>query len=238
MGLKRAIFITVIAAFLFFSPAAAQLPEPRGFVNDYADVLGGHSGEIENLAADVEKSTSAEIAVVTISGLPEGYDIFTYGVELFEKWGIGKKSRDNGVLVHISVREKKWRIEVGYGIEPVINDAKAGRIGRETIEKAFETGEYGKEAYNAVSMIAAEIKGEPSPDPVSSIISFIQNDPLTFAVIVMLLAAAIAILVLTGNGWILYAVVRIILLILSRGRFGGGRSGGGGAGRFIRLPAI
>lgn len=229
----------IIAAIILCPIVLAQLPEPSGFVNDYAGVLGAYSGQTESLVRDIESSTSAEIAVVTIPKLPEGYDIVSYGVDLFEKWGIGKRGKDNGVLVLISIEEKKWRIEVGYGLEGNLNDAKVGKIGRETLEKAFETGEYGSEVYNAVQMIRSEI--EPATyeaDPTQEIVTFIQNNPLTVAIIAILIVGGIVLMVITGNGWILFIIVRIIMMILTRGRFGGGRSGGGGAGRFIKTPVI
>lgn len=232
----RLIPFLAAAFILLVAPVHAQIPEPYGFVNDYAAVLGPYAGGIESLAAEIEKTTSAEIAIVIIPKLPEEYDIFTYGVELFEKWGIGKRGQDNGVLILVAVEEKKWRIEVGYGLEGALNDAKVGRIARETIEKAFETGQYGAEVYNAVGLIAAEIESEPAaPDPMAELIYFVQKEPLTFGAIIILVLIGIAALVLTGNGWVLYIIVRIIMMILTRGRFGGGRSGGGGAGRFISL---
>ncbi len=226
-------FLPVILVFIFLvGIASAQLPDYVGYVNDFAGVLGPDARMIESNIAYIEDQTTAEIAIVTIQELPEGYDALTYGVELFEKWGIGKADRDNGLLILLSIKEKKWRIEVGYGLEPFINDAKAGRIGREYLEPAFESGNYSLGVNNAVVAIGQEIM--EAQDSGEYIISeIIENiDPLTAIIIVILVVILIVVLALTGNIWIVYLIIRFILMLLSGGRggFGGGKSGGGGAG--------
>ena len=171
--------------------------------------------------------------MVTIPELPENYDMLTYGVELFEKWGIGKADRDNGLLILLSIKEKKWRIEVGYGLEPIINDAKAGRIGREYLEPAFESGNYGEGVNEAVIAIGQEIMdAQNSGEYIIS--DMIDNiDPLTAIIVVIIIIILIVVLALTGNIWVVWLILRIIMMLLSGGRgggFGGGKSGGGGAG--------
>ena len=104
--------------------------QPTGFVNDYAKILSAQEKqEIETLLKQIEKSTTAEIAVVTTPSL-EGLSLEKYAVELFENWGIGKKDGDNGLLILIAPTERKYRIEVGYGLEEVITDSIAGNIAK------------------------------------------------------------------------------------------------------------
>lgn len=102
--------------------------KPHGYVNDYANVLSGHvKARLENIISRFEKQTTIEIAVVILKELKD-YTIEEAAVELFEKWGIGKKNKDNGVLLILSIKERKIRIEVGYGLEGIVPDSVAGRI--------------------------------------------------------------------------------------------------------------
>ncbi|MBN2101914.1 MAG: TPM domain-containing protein [Candidatus Aenigmarchaeota archaeon] len=224
----------ILALFLLAGIASsAALPDYVGYVNDFAGVLGQDARIIESNIAYIEDKTTAEIAVVTIPEFPENYDTLTYGVELFEKWGIGKADRDNGLLILLSVKEKKWRIEVGYGLEPIINDAKAGRIGREYLEPALESGNYSSGVNEAVIAIGQEIMG--AQDSGEYIISDMIDsiDPVTAIIVVVIIIILIVVLALTGNIWVVWLILRIILMLLSGGRgggFGGGKSGGGGAG--------
>jgi len=101
------------------------LGEPKGYVNDYAKLLMpgeqlGLSGALEALEDDI----GAELVFVTIDSL-KGDSIENFAIELFADWGIGKKGQDNGVLVLISKNDKKVRIEVGYGLEPLITDIES-----------------------------------------------------------------------------------------------------------------
>lgn len=129
-----ALFAACIALFGMGSVSSAQafVPpgEPDGFVNDYADVLSpGVEEGLEAQLMEFERNTRQEIAVVTISHL-ETETIESYSTKLFEAWGIGKVGLDNGVLVLIAVQDKKFRIEVGYGVEGVLTDVRSGQIMR------------------------------------------------------------------------------------------------------------
>ncbi len=99
------------------------------YVTDLAGVIdGGTQAKINAMAGDVERKTGAQIAVVTVKSL-DGKSVEDYAVDLYKKLGIGHKD-DRGVLLLVAPSERKYRIEVGYGLEPVINDARAGDIGR------------------------------------------------------------------------------------------------------------
>jgi len=105
----------------------------------------------------LEKETSAEVAVLTIEKLPE-VEIEEYAVEVFENWGIGKKDEDNGVLLLVSRDDRKIRIEVGYGLEGVINDGRAGSIIRDEISPKFKKEDYEGGTWDGVSKIEEYIK--------------------------------------------------------------------------------
>jgi len=162
-GIKKFFFISVF--FLSILPLLnaatdVQFPKPTGFLQDNAQILTDmEQKEILNFLNQIEKKTSAEVTVVTIRSL-NGTTIEDYSNKLFESWKIGKKGKDNGVLMLISIDDKQIRLEIGYGLEGEINDAKAGRIIRNDIAPFFQKNEYGNGIMAGLTSIAAEI----SPD--------------------------------------------------------------------------
>ena len=120
---------------LLLSPTlvpADQIQEihPTGYVTDLASVLSeAERARLEALCSELEQKTGAQMAVVTVQSL-EGESIEQYSANLFKHLGIGSKKDNRGVLLLLAPTERKYRIEVGYGLEPVINDARAGDAGR------------------------------------------------------------------------------------------------------------
>lgn len=140
--------------------SAFSLPDYKGFVNDFADILT--DAEEQNLTQTLvsfEKETSHEIAVVTVTSLEE-ITIEEYATELFGKWGIGKKDADNGVLLLVAPNEREVRIEVGYGLEGVLTDAISSEIINDVIVPAFKAGQFWNGIKNAVDTITKVTKGE------------------------------------------------------------------------------
>lgn len=127
-GLYIAI-IFILWTWYAYDTFSQEIPKPIGYVNDFADVLTlGEEKILEAIIKDYEAKSTVEIVVVTIKSL-EGESVEQYAVKLFEAWGIGKKGKDNGFLILNSINDKKWRIEVGYGLEGFITDGYAGSIG-------------------------------------------------------------------------------------------------------------
>lgn len=143
---------------------ATTYPEPQGkLVNDFANILDAPTKDrIEQTLRDFEKKTTNEIAVVLIPDL-QGENVDMYAVKLFEKWKIGKKGKDNGLLLLIAVKDRKWRFEVGYGLEGALNDAKCGHIGREYMVPYLKKGDYGKGIEEALSAIIKNIEVSEIP---------------------------------------------------------------------------
>ena len=112
---------------LFIAAVTLAQLRPVGFVNDFADiVIDDYS--LESKLNNIEKETSVEISIVTISSLPSGETMQTYANKLFNEWGIGKKGEDNGLLILISAKEERIQIETGYGLEGILPDGRVGRI--------------------------------------------------------------------------------------------------------------
>jgi uncharacterized protein len=104
--------------------------QPSGYVTDLAGILPAETkSRLESLCTELEQKTGAQMAIVTVGSL-DGESVETYAVDLFKQLGVGKKKDSRGVLLLVAPHDRKYRIEVGYGLEPVINDARAGDAGR------------------------------------------------------------------------------------------------------------
>lgn len=160
-------FLSFFSIFFFFCVSvvlAQTFPKPVGYVNDFANLYSeSFEQTLEQELKELEASTSAEIAVVTVENLQDT-SIEDYAVRLFENWKIGKEKQDNGVLVLIAREEREARIEVGYGLEGAITDARAGRIIREQMIPAFRQNDYEKGTKAAVEVVKKYIRGEAVPE--------------------------------------------------------------------------
>lgn len=130
--------------------------KPEGYLSDYAHVVDPQSKqEIEQYCYRVEQAAGVQIALVTIDSL-EGRDIETVSNRLFRHFGVGSKKGDQGVLLLLAIKDRKNRIEVGYGIEPYLTDGFSGSILR-TIRPELQAGRYGPALYTAAQAMADQI---------------------------------------------------------------------------------
>src|SRR5436309_12376211 len=185
---------------------------PTGYVTDLAGVIGAETkARLETLCAEVAQKTGAQMAIVTVGSL-EGESVENYAVDLYMQMGVGSKKDNRGVLLLVAPNERKYRIEVGYGLEPVINDARARDAGRAMVP-FLRQGDYSKAAEVAAWQLAkyiaddagATLSGQP---PVGRIRN--RGDGNTNLGIWFLLGLLVFFLVIGG--------------LASRG---GGRRGGG-----------
>jgi uncharacterized protein len=122
-----------LLAFPFLRGESVSELRPAGYVNDFAQVVDPDTvAQLNNICEQIDQKAHTQLAVVTVNSL-EGVDIESYAVELYKKWGIGYKGTDRGVLILLAVRERRYRIEVGYGLEPILPDGKVGGFGREAV---------------------------------------------------------------------------------------------------------
>jgi uncharacterized protein len=139
----------------------ATMPAPTGYVDDYAGVLSGAGKtELEDLCREVHDKTKAQVFFVTVKTL-DGETVETFANELFAKWKIGEKKTDRGVLLVLAIAEHKRWIEVGYGLEGILNDAKVGDIGREMVPelKAEKYDDAARTGVRGVSKVIAADAG-------------------------------------------------------------------------------
>jgi len=144
--------------------AEPNYPLYSAYVNDYVGLLDSSwKSKIEELISNVESTTTCEIAVAIVPSI-QGVSQEEYAAGLFEKWGIGKKKEDNGVLLLISPEgtpgNRPLRIEVGYGLEGTITDLEAGRIIRDIIAPKLAAGDFNTAVYDGVVAIANQIYSE------------------------------------------------------------------------------
>ncbi len=149
--------IMLCGFFLLIVPSltwSANWPAPLGHVSDFAHVVSAEeAASIENLLTQLEQKTGSQVAVVTVPSV-EGGDVDGAAVDLFKTWGIGRKGKDDGVLILASIQDRHMRIEVGYGIESILPDGKAGEIIRGLITPSFKQGKYGEGLLYGASAVA------------------------------------------------------------------------------------
>jgi uncharacterized protein len=237
-----ALFLALFSAGAF---AAEKYPAPRGAVNDFANVIDQDSAsKMEALAREVLEKTGTAVVVVTVPTIGEGEETSLYVNGLYKAWGIGKKGEDKGVLIFLTVKERKIRIETGYGVEGILPDGLVGEIRDTYLKPQLQAGNYGQAFYDTLyacsSYIAkdagVQLSGTPAPYRTKARAE--KKGISVTGIIIFLIIAALLIGTKTGRRMLPW----ILLLFLSGGGrggggfsggfggFGGGGSGGGGAG--------
>jgi uncharacterized protein len=229
---------TVVVALTVVLAAQAEPVKqlkPTDYVNDFAHVLNSTAiAQIDDICHQVEEKAHAQIAVVTIHSL-DGDDIESYAVDLFHQWGVGSKSTDHGVLVLYAIDDHKYRIEVGYGLEPILPDGKTGDIGREAIP-IMRAGNYSQALLLVTSRIAQVIAQDAGVQ-----ITTPQGTPLPARPVerpekgispggILLLIIVIVIVLVTPLRSILFWMLFSNIFGGGGGYRGGGGFGGGGFG--------
>jgi uncharacterized protein len=145
-----------------FALQIAAFPRPDGYVNDFASILDEPAETyLESYLSTLERDTSAEVVVATVTSL-DGMSIEEYANRLFAGWGIGKRHKDNGVLLLVAPNEREVRIEVGYGLEGTIPDGLAGDIVRVQIIPQFKANNFPKGIGSGLDRIARIVRQDPS----------------------------------------------------------------------------
>jgi len=160
-------FSIIVFSALAASARAQEVPIPTltPYVTDLAGVIEPqYADAINNYASQLDASTTAQIAVLTVNST-QPMSIEEYAVDVFAQNGIGQKGVDNGVLVVVAVADRQWKIEVGYGLEGVLNDAKVSRIGRQYLSAYFVNGSYGEGTYLTVKALGDVIAGNDTTIP-------------------------------------------------------------------------
>jgi uncharacterized protein len=199
---------------LFFAFTAAAVDwkalKPQGYVSDFAGVIGPASRtDIERYAGAVERATGAQMALVTIPSL-NGEPIEDVANTIFRAWGVGKKGKDEGILLLLAVNDRKSRLEVGYGLEPILPDGFSGSILRQ-MRPALRNQQYGEALKAAAQTIGSTIANAKHVSIETPLPRSVPPE--------------------TGSdipwGFIIFAGIILLMVFRSRGPRGYGGGGGG-----------
>lgn len=160
------LLVVVLALFGWAGAASAlEIPAYRGYVNDYAGMLSPEAAaQLERALADFDRTDSTQVAILTIPTL-EGGALEDFSIKVVEKWGVGSKGKDNGVLLLVVRDDRKVRIEVGRGLEGVLTDLISGRIIAQVITPAFKEGRMDEGVLAGTASIIQATRGEFKADP-------------------------------------------------------------------------
>jgi uncharacterized protein len=238
-----------------------ELPQPSNpprLVNDFGQMMSPtQQDNLERLLLNFEQTSSTQIAIVTVNNL-DGHEAADYAISLFNKWRIGQKGKNNGVLIFAAKEDRKMWITTGQGLEGALTDAQSGMIVRNEMRPAFQTGDYYNGFLKAAEAVVAATKGEYVNDKTKE-----PQAPNGIFFVVFIIIVIIIITALKGgggkggNGRYMsrrgsdFLTGAILGSLLNGGRgssgggwggdsggfggggfggFGGGYSGGGGAG--------
>jgi len=143
-------FFMLVSVFIAHSSTPQPPSIPRDYVTDLAGIMDSDTKIRLNAALqELERKTLAQVLVLTVRSLG-GQAIEEFAFNTKEKWRLGQKGKDNGILIVVSVADRKYRFEVGYGLESVLPDSLAGTIGREYLVPFLKKGDYSTGIANAV----------------------------------------------------------------------------------------
>jgi uncharacterized protein len=216
----RSLRAAALAAALTFASSALALDtsklQPHGYLSDFAGVVDPRAAQaIESYCGEVERATGAQFAVVLVKTL-EDEPIEDVANRLFRQWGVGKKGKDEGLMLLLAIQDHKQRAEVGFGLEGVIPDAYAGDVLR-GIRPILRQGNYGGALLAAVQQFGQHIAqskgvalaGQPIPGPAT------RQQPGG------------------AGGFFGILIVIFVAFLILRAFFGGGGGGSGGVGGFL-----
>jgi len=233
-GRLAPVLLLLLAIMFLAGPAPAAdpvLPRPSGAVNDFAGVISAAEREsMESLAREVLQKTGTAVVVATVPTVGDR-TADDYATRLYEAWGIGKRGEDKGVLILLALKERRVRIETGYGVEGILPDGVAGEILRLHVIPLLKQGDYGKGLANAVTAVSdviarhagVTLTGRPQMQPARPA----GETPLSPFTLVLLAVVAL-LLLFTETGRHILAMI----LFDGSGRGGGIRYGGRSSGGF------
>ncbi len=218
--MKRSLILKICVTFvLFFAIAPAHSEDIKkiqatGYVMDFAGVIKPDSkAQLEALCAELEQKTGAQMAIVTVKSL-DGNEIEPYASDLYKQLGLGQKKDDRGVLFLVAPNDRKYRPEIGYGLEPVITDARAGDAGR-LVVPFFRQGDYS----GGIAAAAWQLAKYVADDKGVTLTAMPQMRQVRQQS--------------KSGGWWVWVILAIIVFIILTSRGGSNTGGGGSSGWWI-----
>lgn len=234
---KRAFSLITVAWIVLFcaqaASAALNLPDqPRDHVVDLAGVIDdGTERQLNGFLRELEQKTTAQVVVLAVPST-DGVPIEDFSLDIaHNRWKIGKKGKDNGLLVTVAVNDRKYRFEVGYGLEGVLPDSLAGEIGRRYLVPRFRQGDYGG-GITAATLVFANVIAENAKVEIGGMPKVEQRRQAVgrklgsgSSLLLLVVLAILAVVFVRHPGLLL-----LLLVSSPRGGFSGGGFGGGGFG--------
>ena len=213
---------------------ALDVPALRGRVNDYAGAM--QANQVQSLEArlmQLERDTGHQLAVLTVPTL-DGEDIEGFSIRVAENWKIGKKGFDNGAILVVAVKDRRLRLEVGYGLEGLLPDAIAKRVTADYIVPHFRQQDYGGGIVAGIAAVDKILRQEPLPEAARKKAQSRANN-LSFPVMLAITFAVLGLMAFGANAnrqrsnmWGARGRRQGPMIFGGPGGWGGGGSGGGG----------
>ena len=238
---STAIYVLPAALVIAAAAQGQDLPVPQTHVADRANLIDPQvEAALDAILAELERKTTAQVVVLTVK-TTGGTPIEQYALAIAERWQLGQKDKDNGLLVVVASADRKYRFEAGYGLEGIVPDSYCGSVGRKYFVPAFRRGSYGEGIYQGTQVIAQQIAkahnvrlsagpalpaGRRVRSPAGAAV------PCCTGTFPLLLFTYVLLSVLRGRRRGLMFWGLPILLGSMGGRHGGSSFGGGGFGSF------
>ncbi len=212
--------------------AERPFPKPEGLVNDFANVISPlYKQKIAAVTAELLQKTGVPIVVVTMPDIG-GAEYNDYANRLYSAWGIGKKGEDKGVLIFVAVKERKLRIETGYGVEGILPDGLVGEIRDRYMTPLLKQDKFGEGLFEGVLAVARVIAkasgvGLSGQAPQSS---RKKQDGFSLFPVIILLIVIMLISRMFGGSWFYFLL--LLFGLGGGGGYGSSRSSGGIGGGF------
>ena len=206
MTRARLAFAALLLSSVSITALALDVPNLGGRINDYADLISpAAEARIEQTLAALEQDEGAQVVVLTVEGL-EGELLEEYSLRVAETWKLGREQQDDGALLFVAKGDRKMRLEVGYGLEPVLTDVMSRRILDEILRPGFRAGDFDGGVERAVDAVDGLIRGTSTLPPPSQ--RDVQSDlpPRMFGVLWLLFLVPFVLVVVGTNPfqWFLF----------------------------------
>jgi len=216
--LLQVLWVVAVLLVLFpFAATAKDIPALTGRIVDQANLLSADQRQrIETKLAAFEKETGDQVAVLTVDSL-DGEAIEDYANKVGRAWALGQKGKDNGVILLVAKQDRKMRMEVGYGLEPVLTDLQTNVIQNEVIIPYFKKGDFGGGIEAGVDGILSTIQGkpfQPAPDSNAQPVRGKSGPDFGFLLFAMFILLPFSLSAARSRSWFLYLLLMPVYFFL------------------------
>jgi uncharacterized protein len=216
-ALLRVLSVLAVLFALVSLAAAKDIPPLIGRIVDQANLLNADQKQrLETKLAAFEKETGDQVAVLTVDSL-DGEAIEDYANKVGRAWALGQKGKDNGVLLLVAKQDRKMRIEVGYGLEPVLTDLQTNVIQNEVIIPYFKKGDFGGGIEAGVDAILSTIQGkpfQPAPEPAGQPVRRKGGPDFGFLFFALFILVPFSLSAARSRSWFLYLLLMPVYFFL------------------------